>query len=159
MKFVGRFSGLITYSDNTKQQFAAHVDERGNVSVNSGIGDTPNESNQAILEVQNANNWLEEMLALVSGSLALAPLGAAGKTVTDAVMHFSGRVARDNNTTEDFAVQYDRKADGNFVLNSSGAGSTGSGPGSDTTPYAEFTASTLTAWFGALVGDAQVTAP
>jgi len=153
MKFVGRFSGLITYSDDTKEQFAAHIDEHGHIAVNAGIVDTPNESNSAILEIQNSNTWLQDILALVSGTLTLAPLGTATKTVNGAVLHFSGRVAKDDGTTEDFAVQYDRKADGEFVLNSSGSG------GGEVTAYDEFSASTLTAWFGALIGAAQVTAP
>jgi len=125
MKFIGRFSGIISYSDNSSEQFAAHIDERGNVSVNSGDGNTPNESNQAILEVQTDNSWLEDMLALVTGVISpitLSPTGSASKTVTDAIMHFSGRIARDDDTSEDFAAQYDLSADGEFVLNSSGSG-------------------------------------
>ena len=154
MKFVGRFSGIVTYSDDTHDQFAAHRDERGNISVNAGVNDSPNSSNQAIHEVQSDHNWLENMLALVSSTLALAPLGSAAKTVNGATLHFSGRIARTDDTWEDFAVQYDIKADGEFVLNSSGDGS-----GSDVSAYTEFMAADLTAWFAALVGTAQVTAP
>lgn len=153
MRFVGRFSGLVAYSDDSHQQFAAHIDERGNVSVNVGDGDTPNESNQTILEVQAGHSWLENMLALCSGTLALAPTGTAAKTVTGAAMHFSGRVARDNNTWEDFAVQYEIKAGGEHVL-------TGSGDGNGTVAaYDEFLSATLTPWFESLVGSGNVTAP
>lgn len=153
MRFVGRFSGIVAYSDDSHQQFAAHIDERGNVSVNSGDGDTPNESNQAILEVQTGHDWLEDMLALCSGTLALSPAGSAAKTVTGAAMHFSGRIARDDDTWEDFAVQYDIKADGEFVLNSSGDGE------GSTSVYDEFLAEVLNPWFESLVGSGNVTAP
>jgi len=152
--FVGRFSGIVSYSDDTHEQFAAHRDERGNISVNGGISDTPNSSNQAVLEVQTDNNWLEDMIDLLSATLAFAPLGTAAKTVNGAVMHFSGRIARDDNTWEDFAVQYDIKADGSFILNSSGAGG-----GADISAYTEFLDETLTPWFAELFGTAQVTAP
>lgn len=153
MKFVGRFSGVVAYSDDTHDSFAVHRDERGNLSVNSGINSTPNSSNQAINEVQVGHNWLEDMLALVSGTLALAPLGPVAKTVVDATMHFSGRVARDDDTWEDFAVQYEIKAGGAHILTSSGAGN------DDISAYTEFLDETLTPWFAELVGTAQVTAP
>lgn len=153
MRFIGRFSGTVTYSDDTSDSFAAHLDEHGHISVNSGVHTTPNSSNQAILEVQDDNNWLETMLAMVSGTLALAPLGTSSKTVNGFVAQFSGRVANDDDTWEDFAVQYDVKAGGAFIPNSSGSGE------HEVTAYNSFVAATLTAWFGNLVGDAQVTAP
>ena len=158
MKFVGRFSGIVAYSDDTSDQFAAHLDERGNISVNSGVGNTPNESNQAILEVQTGNNWLETMLALVSGTLVLDPQGTAAKTVNGATMHFSGRVARDNDTWEDFAVQYDISAGGAFVLNSSGNGPD-TGLNDDVAAYDEFVTATLDTWFETLVGSGYATTP
>ena len=154
MNFVGRFSGLITYSDNSNDQFAAHLDERGNISVNSGINDTPNESNAAILEANNGVQ-LSDMLALVSATLVLSPIGTAAKTVTDVTMHFSGRIARANNITEDFAVQFDRKAGGEFILNSSGSGSASTGSGT-VAAYSEFAGSTIIAWFEELVGSGNV---
>lgn len=151
MKFVGRFSGVVTYQDDSYDQFAAHLDERGNVSVNSGDGDSPNESNQAILEVQTDHNWLEHLIDLVSSSLALSPSGSASKTVTGMTAHFSGRVANDDDTWEDFAVQYDVKAGGEFVLN-------GSGDGSGTvTAYNSFPSATIQSWFESLVGSGNVT--
>lgn len=152
MKFVGRISGIVTYNDDSFDQFAAHRDERGNVSVNEGVNDSPNSSNQAILELQTDNNWLENTLDLVSSTLALAPAGSAAKTVTGATIHFSGRVAADDDTWEDFAVQYDVKAGGEFILNSSGTGGTVSA-------YDDFTGTILDNWLGALVGTANVTAP
>lgn len=150
MKFVGRISGIVTYNDNTHDAFAAHRDERGLVSVNSGVGDSPNSSNQAILEVQDENNWLEGMLDLVSEDLELSPAGTAAKVVTGAAMHFSGRIARNNNTWEDFAVQYEIKAGGSFILNSSGTGGTVSA-------YGEFVESVIENWLGAMIGTANVT--
>jgi hypothetical protein len=155
LRFVGRLSGIVAYSDDSHDQFAAHIDERGNISVNAGVGDTPNSSNQAILEVQSGHNWLEDMLAQVSATLALSPAGSAAKTVTDATMHFSGRVSRTDDTWEDFAVQYDRKAGGQFILNSSGAG--GSSP--TVAAYDEFSVTTLRNWLEALVGAGNVTVP
>jgi hypothetical protein len=145
MKFVGRFSGIVAYSDDSHQQFAAHIDERGNISVNSGDGDTPNESNQALVEVIAGQDWLESMLSLCSATLTLIPVGSAVKVVTSAAMQFSGRVAKDDGTWEDFAVQYEVKAGGAHILNSSGDGS------GITTAYAEFTG-VLDSWLASLVG-------
>lgn len=137
MRYVGRIAGIVSYADNTHSQFAAHLDERGIVSLNDAT-----DSNQTILEVQTANNWLESTLDLVSSTLALNPTGSAAKTVTDAVLHFSGRVARTDNTWEDFGVQYEQKTGGPFKLNSSGA----------TTVYDEFTDPVVKAWLGTIVG-------
>ena len=159
MEFVGRISGIVTYSDDTHDQFAAHRDARGNISVNEGINDTPNSSNEAILEVQAGNNWLEDMLALVSGTLSLAATGTATKTVTGMVAHFSGRISRLDNTFEDFAVQYDIKAGGEFILNSSGAGVGGGEAGTDVSAYTEFLGADLTSWLEQLVGVGNVVAP
>lgn len=155
LRFVGRFSGIVSYSDDTHDQFAAHIDERGNISTNADRDSIPNSSNQAIVEVQAGHNWLENMLALVSGTLTLTPLGSAGKTVNGAVMNFSGRVARINDTWEDFAVQYDIKAGGEFILNSSGEG--GSSP--TVTAYNEFSVTTLRNWFEQILGIGNVTVP
>ncbi len=149
LRFCGRFSGIVTYTDDTHDQFAAHVDEQGNVSVNAGIGSSPNSSNQAIVEVQSENNNLEDMLALVSSTLALTPLGSAAKVVNGSTMHLSGRVARVNDTWEDYAVQFDRKAGGNFILNSSGTGGT-------VAAYTESPTATLESWFESLVAAATV---
>jgi hypothetical protein len=153
MKFVGRFSGIVAYSDDTHQQFAAHLDERGHISVNCAT-----ESNQAILEVQTGHSWLETMLALVSGTLALSPTGSSTKTVNGATLHFSGRVARNNDTWEDFAVQYDVKAGGAFVLDSSGNGPA-TGLNDDVAAYDEFVTATLDTWFETLVGAGNATTP
>jgi hypothetical protein len=160
MRFVGRFSGIVTYSDDSHDQFAAHLDERGLISFNAGVGSTPNESNTAIREVQGdaTTNWLDDMLALVSATLMVSGQGTTAKTVTDATMHFSGRIARTDDTTEDFAVQYDRKAGGEFILNSSGSGSSSTGSG-DVAAYSEWVGSTLTSWLESLVGTGNVVAP
>lgn len=152
MKFVGRISGIVAYSDDTTDQFAAHRDERGNISVNSGVNDTVNESGRAIATVQASNNWLEGMLDLVSATLVLAATGSSGKTVSSAALHFSGRVALDDDTWEDFAVQYDGKAGGEFILNSSGSGG-------DVSAYSEFLSAVLTPWLEEITGSGTVTAP
>lgn len=153
MKFVGRISGLVTYLDDNHDQFAAHIDERGNISVNSGDGDTPNTSNTAILEVQTDKSWLEDLIDLVSATLVLSPTGSAAKVVTDATLHFSGRVSRDNDTWEDFAVQFESKGGGERILNSSGAG--GSSP--TVSAFTEFASATIQSWLESLVGSGNVT--
>lgn len=154
MAFVGRFSGVIAYSDNSSDQFAAHIDERGIISINSGVNNTPNESSQAILEIQADQTWLQDMMDLVTGvtnPITLSPAGAAAKTVTGAVLHYSGRISRTDNTWEDFAAQYDIKAGGAFVLNSSGSGN------GDVSAQNEVLSGVLTPWFEALVGSGNVT--
>lgn len=148
MKFIGRISGIVSYTDDTHDQFAAHRDEKGNISVSSGIGDTPNSSNAAILEVQADNNWLESMLALISEDLELDPDGSPTKVVNGAAMHFMGRVARDNHTWEDFAVSYEAKT-GAFIVNGSGTGNT-------VGAYSEFDDNIIQSWLESMVGSGNV---
>lgn len=153
MKFIGRFSGVVAYVDGTNGQFAAHIDERGNVSSNSGINNTPNDSAKNILEIQENNTWLQDMLALVTGTvnpITLSPDGSALKVPHSAAIHFSGRVARDDNTWEDFAAQYDIKAGGGFILNSSGSGN------GDVSAYDELADATIISWLESIVGDGNV---
>lgn len=142
MKFVGRISGTVTYSDGSSGRFAAHIDERNNVSVNSG-----SENVSAILELQNSNSWLQDMMALVTGTtnpITLSPSGSPTKNVTDAVLHFSGLVARDNNSWVDFAAQYEIKADGEFLIN----GNNGA--------YEDFTDEVIIPWLSAVAGEGNV---
>jgi len=110
-KFVGRISGIVTYNDDTYDQFAVHRDERGDISLNDAVS-----GNQAIVEIQDDNNWLEDMLDLVSSTLVLAPIGTALKTVNGA----------------------------SFVIGSAAS-------------YDDFLSSDLTAWWGSIIGNAQVT--
>jgi hypothetical protein len=142
MKFSGRFSGTITYSDGTTDNFMATLDDRGTVSLNipgNNIIDS-----QAILEVQNHEQWLQNMLALVSSTLALNPDGTPRKTPTDATLHFSGRIGRNNNTTEDFGVQYERKVGSWTIM------------GSEDT-YNEFPTQVIEDWIDNLVGTGNTT--
>jgi len=152
--FVGRFSGIITYNNGSHQQFAVHMDERGNLSLNCD-----NTSRQAVLENQNVNvtignsltSHIEAVLALVSSTLVLSPSGTPSRTVTDATVSFTGRIARDNNTWEDFAASYTVKS-GAIVQNDSGAG----GTSADTDAYDEFPAATVIAWLEGIVGPGNV---
>lgn len=149
MKFIGRISGVVSYEDNTNDRFAAHLDERGNVSVNAAYSDgRRNDSNHVILEIQDDNNWLEDTLTLLSNSLALAPVGVATKTVNDAVIHFTGRVSRSDNTWEDFAVSYDVKSGAHIVE--------GSGTGQTVAAYDEFPSDTIEVWLESIVGVGRV---
>lgn len=145
MKFVGRLSGIVSYSDGTHDQFAAHRDERGNISVNSGVNDTVNESNRALREVTTDNNDLESMLALVKNTLVFRPTGSPTKTVNGLVAELSGRVARDNDTWEDFCVQYTART-GAVIVKGSGTGQTAGA-------YQEFRPADLTAWFESIMPD------
>lgn len=105
MKVVARFAGIVAYNDNSHQQFAGHLDDKGNIALNSGA-----EGRQAVYRVQNDKNWLEDMLALLSGTVTLSPAAVAAKTVTDLTAEISGHVAFDDNTHGGFIVQYTKKA-------------------------------------------------
>ena len=52
---IARFSGIATFGDGNEQQFAAHLDERGNISVNNS-----SESAEAIAQVQADQDWVED---------------------------------------------------------------------------------------------------
>lgn len=159
MKFVGRLSGIVTYSDQTTGQFAAHIDEIGNVSVNAGdavnlTDNLPNDSNQTMVEVFS-KGWLTSVLNAVTGSgnpITLSLVGTPVKTVTDAVIHFSGRVSRDDNTWGDYAAEYMSKT-GVHVLTGSEPINQVSGPALDN--VAEIFTSGGP-WFEALIGDGNV---
>lgn len=144
-KFIGRLSGIVSYSDGSSEQFAAHRDERGNISVNSGVSSTYNESNHALREVTTDNNDLESMLALVKNTLTFLPTGSATKTVNGLVAELSGRIGRDNDTWEDFCVQYTSRT-GAMIVEGSGTGQTAGA-------YQEFIPADLTAWFESIMPD------
>jgi len=101
---VARVAGIVAYSDNSHAQFAAHLDQHGNVSVNSVAG-----SKQATLEAAS-ESWLSDMFTLLEENIpTLTNAGVAGKTVTSMTAELSGRVAFDDNTHGDFIVQYTPK--------------------------------------------------
>jgi len=104
-KVVARLSGVVSYSDGSSDQFAVHLDDRGNLSYNSKAG-----SSQAIKEVDSDANWLDLMLAPLT-DLSLSPSGTPVKTVTGMSAELSGRVSVDAPTGaapawEDFIVQF-----------------------------------------------------
>jgi len=153
--YIGRFSGIVTYSDGSHQQFAVQRDERGNLSLNDAA-----ESAEAILEDQNVNmtigdtltSQIEAMLDLVSTTLVLSPAGTPTKTVTDVAAHFMGRIARDDNTFEDFGTSYTVKS-GAIVQNDSGAG----GANADADAYDEFPSAYVQAWLEGILDAGNVT--
>lgn len=101
-KVVARMSGLVTYTDGSKQQLSAHLDERGNISVNDKV-----ESGHAMTAIKaQESTILNQMLATLGGHVTLHITGTTTKTVSDLVMEISGRIARTNNTKDDFIVQY-----------------------------------------------------
>lgn len=139
--FVARITGTVAYTNNDSEQFSAHIDERGIVSVNStSMGE------QAVYEVNSAENWIAETLALLSPTLALTPnTGTPTRAVKDLVLEVSGRVARPDNTQEDFIVQY---VDGQVIVPNS------SGP---LTVYEEAASLSVVRWLEGAVGPGNVT--
>ena len=105
MNITARFSGIVSYADGSHEQFAGHLDERGNISVNS----TP-ESQRAVGQTTTQNQWLETMLAQLGGTVALSPpTPPAGKVVTSLTSSISGHVAYDDNTHGGFVAEYHPK--------------------------------------------------
>ncbi len=141
-KYIARLSGIVSYSDDSHDQFAAHMDERGNISVNNAA-----ESSQAIAESQSDTNNLEDMFDLVSSTLALSPGDTPAKTVTDLVAELSGRIARDDDTKEDFVVQYNSQSGAHVPS------------GGNTSVYDEMHVQMLTTMFETLVGSGNATVP
>jgi len=110
MNITARFGGIVTYSDGSHEQFAGHLDERGNISVNCGT-----ESQRAVGQVTSQNQWLEDMLTHLGGTVTLSPpTPPAGKTVTSLTAQISGHVANDDNTHGGFIAEYNPRV-GAFV--------------------------------------------
>lgn len=127
MKVIARFSGIVTYSDNSSASFAVHLDDRGRVSYNgkpSPLGTGMLAGKQAVREVDVDTNWIESMIAPLTGT-SLTTSGTTSKTVTGLVAEFSGRVSIDSPAAkkpsfEDFAVQFWSKKNGaNSILGAS----------------------------------------
>lgn len=139
MNFIGRISGVVTYTDGSNDTFAAHLDNLGNIVTN----DLPySSSNRAVLELQSDEDWLENLLNILNDDLILTPDGiaSASKIVSDAVIHITGRVARNDNSWEDFAVQFDSENGGRIL------------PTSDSTSvFNEYTESLVKSWFGSIL--------
>jgi len=105
MKITARFSGIVSYSDGSHEQFAGHLDERGNISVNC-----PLESQHAIGQTTTQNQWLRNMLAQLNGTITLnPPTPPASKTVTSLTSLISGHIAYDDNTHGGFVAEYHPK--------------------------------------------------
>lgn len=101
LSVIARFSGQVTYTDDSHQQFAGHLDEQGHISVNY-----QEESAEAIYQVQTDETWLQDML-LTLGNIQLSPDAVTpDKVASELVAELSGRVSYDDNTHGDFIVQY-----------------------------------------------------
>ena len=110
MKITARFSGIVSYADGSHEQFAGHLDERGNISVNCSL-----ESQRAVGQCTDQNQWLEDMLTQLGGTVTLVPpTPPAGKVVTSATSQISGHVAYDDNTHGGFVAEFSPKV-GAFV--------------------------------------------
>jgi hypothetical protein len=110
MKITARFSGIVSYADGDHEQFAGHLDERGNISSNCTL-----ESQRAVGQTNDQAQWLGNMLAQLSGTITLnPPTPPAGKEVTSMTSQISGHVAYDNNTHGGFVAEYSPKV-GAFV--------------------------------------------
>ena len=103
---VARFSGIVTYSDGSKGQFAGHLDERGLVSLNDQSDGQIN-----IINALSGEAWMTEMIMAldVSGTSVIPPDLATTKTVTDLTAELSGHVAYDDGTHGGFITQYTHK--------------------------------------------------
>lgn len=105
--FVGRLSGIITYSDGTVGQFAVTVDERGNYSTND-LDD--NVLNGYLLLTQKAQWWLNIIDPMLTPRAAtgygMPPL-LPDKTVNGFSGNISGIISYDDNTTDSFSSSWD----------------------------------------------------
>jgi len=105
MNITARFSGIVSYADGGHEQFAGHLDERGNISTNY----TP-EGQRAIGQVTTQNQWLENMLSRLSGTAVLnPPAPPASRIVTSLTSQISGHVAYDDNTHGGFVAEFHPK--------------------------------------------------
>ena len=99
---IARISGVVTYQDGGVQQFAAHLDDQGNLSYNDS-----SESEDALYQTITDNSWVDDMIALLGGTVTLSPgVATPDKTVTSLAAELSGRVSYDDQTTGDFIVQF-----------------------------------------------------
>lgn len=110
---VARLSGIVSYTDGSHEQFAVHLDHRGNLSYNDKTM-----SAAAIKENYNqSDGWLAAMFALAGSGADPDITFSAGslstpKTINSLVAELSGRVSITpttvfSKTWEDFIFQYD----------------------------------------------------
>mgnify|MGYP003421838707 CR=1 FL=1 len=106
--FVGRISGIVSYSDQSTGQFAVTVDEKGNFATNSP---EDNKINAYLLLTQKSSWWLNIMTPLLEPHAQPAfgaPPILPNKTVTGFAGSISGTIVYDDNaTTESFSSSWD----------------------------------------------------
>lgn len=109
---VARLSGIVAYTDDTKVEFAVHLDGKGNLSYNSKTGLPTSHSVQSMVENKaDATARLNAMFALLAGLTFNGPSGTAVRKIKDLTAELSGRVALASPTPgsaawQDFIVQY-----------------------------------------------------
>jgi hypothetical protein len=105
--FVGRISGIVSYSDQSTGQFAVTVDEKGNFATNSP---EDNKANAYLLLTQRSSWWLNIMTPLLEPhaqpAFGIPPI-LPDKTVTGFAGSISGTIVYDDNsTTESFSSSW-----------------------------------------------------
>ncbi len=100
---VARISGVVTFDDQSVEQFSVHIDDNGFVSTNN-ISD----SRDALQQVDADQSWFNDMLSdLTSGNTSISPtVTPTDKTVTDLVAEISGWISDDSGTHGGFIVQF-----------------------------------------------------
>jgi hypothetical protein len=119
---IARLSGVVTYTDGSNAHFAAHLDQRGNISYNGSTGKST--SKTSIRDIDLNNNWLDLMFAQLPSITFSTSGSGTGKTVSGLNAELSGRVTVASPTAghphwEDFIVQFTSKTGDSGVLGQS----------------------------------------
>ena len=103
VKIVARLSGIVSYADESHEQFAGHLDERGIVSINCCLIN----SQRAVSRVDAQSQWLTQMFNQLGGTFTLNTVSTSDhKVVTSLTTQISGHVAYDDNTHGGFIAEY-----------------------------------------------------
>ena len=126
----------------TTQDYACFCD----VNLSSGLVPGPEtvEYNDSIYIYTEGDTPAAAVLDELSSTLELVPPSGSGRKVRDLVLEISGRVARVDNTFDDFNVQY---VNGDVLI------PTSSGP---LTTYQEAASQSIVAWLEGAVGPGNV---
>ena len=112
-KVIAAFSGVHSYTDGTKDQFAVSLNNRGKVSYTLRDESKKGGLKQALVEAKaDSTNRLATLFGQLTG-VTFNPAGSAAKTIKNATYNFRGRVTVDsptkNNSWFDFDVVYTGK--------------------------------------------------
>lgn len=114
-KITARVSTVVSYADNSKRQIMATLSDDGQIAINANGGDDIISLGLEQVETAadvGADTGAWSSFALVSNGTTynIAPSGAAGPgSVVSVNVDINGRVAFDDNTSDDWFYRFDMR--------------------------------------------------